>query len=67
MASLYEAIEADKFINIPIAKTHGLSTLTLGMKNLMGIMGSSRGRIHQRIDGSLGGSRHGRQTHIDYP
>jgi uncharacterized protein (DUF362 family) len=48
-----EAIEADKFINIPIAKTHGLSTLTLGMKNLMGIMGSSRGRIHQRIDGSL--------------
>ena len=48
-----EAIEADKFINIPIAKTHGLSTLTLGMKNLMGIMGSSRGRIHQRMDGSL--------------
>lgn len=48
-----EAMEADKFINIPIAKTHGLSTLTLGMKNLMGIMGSSRGRIHQRLDGSL--------------
>lgn len=48
-----EAIEADKFINIPIAKTHGLSTLTLGMKNLMGIMGGNRGRIHQRIDGSL--------------
>jgi uncharacterized protein (DUF362 family) len=48
-----EAIEADKFINIPIAKTHGLSTLTLGMKNLMGIMGGSRGRIHQRLDGSL--------------
>jgi uncharacterized protein (DUF362 family) len=48
-----EAVEADKFINIPIAKTHGLSTLTLGMKNLMGIMGGSRGRIHQRIDGSL--------------
>jgi len=48
-----EALEADKFINIPIAKTHGLSTLTLGMKNLMGIMGGSRGRIHQRLDGSL--------------
>ncbi|MFZ1980605.1 MAG: DUF362 domain-containing protein [Smithella sp.] len=48
-----EAIEADKFINIPIAKTHGLSTLTLGMKNLMGIMGSSRGRIHQNINGAL--------------
>ncbi len=48
-----EAIEADKFINIPIAKTHGLSSLTLGMKNLMGIMGGSRGRIHQRINESL--------------
>lgn len=48
-----EILEADKVINIPIAKTHGLSTLTLGMKNWMGIMGGSRGRIHQRIDGSL--------------
>ena len=48
-----EAMEADKVINIPIAKTHGLSTLTLGMKNWMGIMGGSRGRIHQKIDGSL--------------
>ena len=48
-----EAMEADKIINIPIAKTHNLSTLTLGMKNWMGVMGSSRGRIHQRIEGSL--------------
>lgn len=48
-----EAVEADKFINIPIAKTHGLSSLTLGMKNLMGVMGGSRGRIHQRINESL--------------
>jgi uncharacterized protein (DUF362 family) len=48
-----EAMEADKIINIPIAKTHNLSTLTLGMKNWMGIMGSARGRIHQRIEGSL--------------
>lgn len=48
-----EAIEADKFINVPIAKTHGLATLTLGMKNLMGVMGGSRGRIHQRMDGAL--------------
>jgi uncharacterized protein (DUF362 family) len=48
-----EVMEADKVINIPIAKTHGLSTLTLGMKNWMGIMGGSRGRIHQKMDGSL--------------
>lgn len=48
-----EVFEADKVINVPIAKTHGLTTLTLGMKNWMGIMGGWRGRIHQRIDGSL--------------
>lgn len=48
-----EIIEADKVINVPIAKQHGLTKLTLGMKNLMGIMGGQRGRIHQSIDGSL--------------
>ena len=48
-----EILEADKIINVPIAKTHGLSKLTLGMKNWMGIMGGWRGRIHQRIDESL--------------
>lgn len=51
---LYEEIlEADKVINVPIAKTHGLTTLTLGMKNWMGIMGGWRGRIHQKIDAAL--------------
>jgi uncharacterized protein (DUF362 family) len=48
-----EVFEADKVINIPIAKTHGTSRLTLGMKNWMGVMGGWRGRIHQRIDESL--------------
>lgn len=48
-----DILEADKVINVPIAKTHGLSVLTLGMKNWMGIMGGRRGRIHQRIDESL--------------
>lgn len=48
-----EAIEADTIINLPIAKTHGISGLTLGMKNWMGVMGGWRGRIHQRIDESL--------------
>jgi len=48
-----DVFEADKVINIPIAKTHGIAGLTLGMKNWMGIMGGWRGRIHQRIDESL--------------
>ncbi|HEX9912038.1 MAG TPA: DUF362 domain-containing protein [candidate division Zixibacteria bacterium] len=47
------AMECDLLINIPIAKHHGLSRLTLGMKNLMGIMGGDRGQIHQNIDEKL--------------
>jgi uncharacterized protein (DUF362 family) len=41
-----DALEADTLINLPIAKTHGMAGLTLAMKNLMGIMGDSRGQIH---------------------
>lgn len=48
-----DIFEADKVINVPIAKTHGLSQLTLGMKNWMGIMGGRRSRIHRRIDENL--------------
>jgi len=43
------ALEADCIINIPIAKHHGLCELTLGMKNLMGLMGGDRGQIHWKI------------------
>ncbi len=51
---LYQDIlNADKVINVPIAKHHGLSKLTMSMKNWMGIMGGSRSQIHQRIDESL--------------
>jgi uncharacterized protein (DUF362 family) len=48
-----EVFEADKVINVPIAKTHSISRLTLGMKNWMGVMGGWRGRIHQRVDESI--------------
>ena len=44
------AFDADVFINVPIAKTHGMAVLTMSMKNLMGIMGSTRGLIHQDFD-----------------
>ena len=39
-------LEADKVINVPIAKHHGLARVTLGLKNLMGVMGGARGEIH---------------------
>ncbi len=48
-----EVFEADKVINIPIAKDHGLARLTMSMKNWMGIMGGRRSKIHQRLDESL--------------
>jgi uncharacterized protein (DUF362 family) len=48
-----DLLEADKVINVPIAKHHSLSGLSLSMKNWMGVMGSSRGRIHQDIHESL--------------
>jgi uncharacterized protein (DUF362 family) len=48
-----DVLEADKLINIPVAKHHGLAKLTMSMKNWMGIMGGQRGRIHQKIGESL--------------
>ena len=41
-----DVFDADVFINVPIAKTHGMAGLTMSMKNLMGIMGGARGTIH---------------------
>ena len=46
-------IEADRLINVPIAKHHSISQLTLGMKNLMGVIGGNRGRLHHNIAESL--------------
>jgi uncharacterized protein (DUF362 family) len=48
-----EALAADVYINVPVAKHHGLTGLTLGMKNVMGIMGGNRGSIHKHIDVAL--------------
>ena len=48
-----EALAADVYINVPVAKNHGLTKLTLGMKNVMGIMGGNRGAIHKSIDTAL--------------
>jgi uncharacterized protein (DUF362 family) len=51
---LYQDLfEADKVINIPIAKHHSLARLTMAMKNWMGVMGGQRGRIHQKLGESL--------------
>lgn len=46
-------LEADKVINMPIAKHHVLTGATLGMKNWYGILGGERNRLHQQIHQSL--------------
>jgi uncharacterized protein (DUF362 family) len=46
-------VEADKVINLPVAKHHSLSTLTLGMKNWIGAVGGSRWSLHQDIHQSI--------------
>lgn len=48
-----DALEADCYINVPIAKHHGLSRLTLGLKNIMGVIGGKRGEIHNNIGQNL--------------
>jgi uncharacterized protein (DUF362 family) len=48
-----DALSADVFINVPIAKHHSLTGLTLALKNMMGIMGGDRGFIHRRIEDAL--------------
>jgi uncharacterized protein (DUF362 family) len=48
-----EALKADVIINVPIAKHHSISGLTLGMKNLMGLMGGNRGMFHSGIGQKL--------------
>jgi len=46
-------LNADKIINVPIAKHHGLTGTTLGMKNWYGILGGPRHQLHQKINESL--------------
>lgn len=46
-------IEADKVINVPVAKHHNLSHYTGAMKNWYGVLGGRRNRLHQNIHLSI--------------
>ncbi len=48
-----EVVEANKLINVPIVKHHGLCRATLGLKNLMGVVGGARNRFHQDLTNTL--------------
>ena len=46
-------VNADKIINVPIAKHHNLARYTAAMKNWYGSLGGRRNRLHQNIDVSI--------------
>jgi uncharacterized protein (DUF362 family) len=59
-----EALLADVLISVPVAKHHGLTRLTFGLKNIMGIMGGNRGYIHRNIDDALSDANAFVKTHL---
>ncbi len=50
---LFPFLEADRIINLPLVKQHGLSGATLSMKNWYGALGGHRVRLHQDIHRSI--------------
>lgn len=46
-------VNADKVINVPVAKHHNLAKYTGAMKNWYGALGGRRNRLHQSIDVSI--------------
>jgi uncharacterized protein (DUF362 family) len=43
-----DVLDADVLINVPIAKHHGMARLTLGMKNLLGLV-TDRNKFHSNL------------------
>ncbi|MFW6457548.1 MAG: DUF362 domain-containing protein [Planctomycetota bacterium] len=41
--------DCDVLINVPVLKDHGTSRLTIGMKNVFGMVGGERGDLHRNI------------------
>lgn len=48
-----DVLDADKYINLPIAKHHSAAALTMGMKNVLGVLGGNRAVLHQHIHEAL--------------
>lgn len=45
-----DVLEADRRINLAIAKHHNAARLTMCLKNTMGVLGGNRGNIHHDLD-----------------
>ncbi len=46
---IVSARRCDVLINLPVLKDHGTSRLTIGMKNVFGMVGGERGKLHRQI------------------
>jgi uncharacterized protein (DUF362 family) len=58
------ALDADLLVNVPVAKHHTVAGVTLGMKNLMGVMGGDRGHVHTYIQEAIALLNVGVQPHL---
>jgi uncharacterized protein (DUF362 family) len=45
-----DALDCDAYINVAVAKHHNSARLTMGLKNVLGIIGGNRGKIHWSLD-----------------
>lgn len=50
---LFPFVDADRVINVPVVKQHGLSGATMAMKNWYGMLGGQRVKLHQNIHLSI--------------
>jgi len=50
---LFPFVEADRVINVPLVKQHGLSLATMAMKNWYGMLGGQQVKLHQDIHQSI--------------
>ncbi len=48
-----EATRSDKIINVPVLKHHSMAVLTMGLKNMMGLIGGDRGTIHRGFNDKI--------------
>jgi len=57
-------LDIDKFINVPILKHHGSSALSIAMKNLYGILGGNRGKLHRDMGYNIADMAAGFKNHL---
>jgi len=46
-------LKADAIINVPVMKTHSLTTVSLGMKNMFGIVGERKNSYHNKLSDTV--------------